>query len=138
MNEYVLDACALIAYYANEDGSDAVQGLIEKAYYEEHRLLISRINLLEVFYGIYKAKGRAEALDFLQTITGFPIEIIENVENEVFIEAGRLKSNYRISLADSVFLAETMNGNNRIGVTADHHEFEAVKAAENLNLLWFR
>jgi len=138
MNAYILDACAMIAYYADEAGADVIQGLIEKSYHNRHRLLIHKINLLEVFYNIYKSKGRADALDFLQTVVKFPMEIIETVEERVFIEADRLKSNYKMSLADAIFLAEVMNNKNFIGVTSDHHEFEPVKSAEDVNLLWFR
>jgi predicted nucleic acid-binding protein len=138
MNTYILDACALIAYYADENGADLVQDLIEKSYYDKHRLLIHKINLLEVFYNIYKSKGRIKAMDFLRTTVNFPMEIIETVEEQVFIEAGRLKSSYKMSLADSIFLAEVMTNKNFIGVTADHHEFEPVKSVEDVNLLWFR
>ena len=138
MNRYILDACALIAYYANEEGADVVQDLIVNAYNGELQLLISRVNLLEVFYDIYKSKGRADAVNFLQTVINFPMKIINTIEDDVFINAGRLKSSYRISLADAVFLSETMNNKDRIGVTADHHEFETVKNSENINLLWFR
>jgi len=46
MNRYVFDACALIAYYADEEGADLVQDIIGKAYFEESQILISKINLL--------------------------------------------------------------------------------------------
>ena len=59
------------------------------------------------------------------------------MDSSVFIEAGRLKASHRISLADSVFLAESLV-NNYIGVTADHHELDIVKDTENANLLWIR
>ena len=138
MDEYILDACALIAYYTNEKGADIVQDIISKAYSEKSNVSISNINLLEVFYDVYKTQGEAEAKVFLHDIINSPIKIIGTIENQAFMEAGRLKANYRISLADSIFLAEVLTNENCIGVTADHHEFDVVKEKENINLLFIR
>ena len=138
MDEYILDACTLIAYYTNEKGADVVQDIISKAYFEKSNVSISNINLLEVFYDVYKTQGEVEAKNFLHDIVNSPIRIIETIERQAFIEAGRLKANYRISLADSIFLAEVLTNENCIGVTADHHEFDVVKEKENVNLLFIR
>jgi PIN domain nuclease of toxin-antitoxin system len=138
MDRYILDACALIAYYTDEEGADIVQKIIREAYFEESEVSISRINLLEVFYDVYKTQGEIEAKNFLHNIINTPIKIIETIEKDIFFEAGRLKANYRISLADSIFLAEILMNEDRIGVTADHHELDVVKEKENVNLLFIR
>ncbi|MDR3002160.1 MAG: PIN domain-containing protein [Fibromonadaceae bacterium] len=138
MAKYILDACALIAYYADEEGADVVQNIIREAYLEESQVSITKVNLLEVFYDIYKSQGKTEAKDFLHNIIRTPIKIIEAIKKSAFIEAGRLKASYRISLADSIFLAEILTDENYIGVTADHHELDVVKNIENVNLLWIR
>jgi predicted nucleic acid-binding protein len=137
MDRYLFDACALIAYYADEEGADTVRDIIKQAFQKKNLTFISQINLLEVFYDIYKSQGEDEAKDFLDEITRTPIKIIETMDISVFIEAGRLKASYRISLADSIFLAESLK-NNYIGVTADHHELDIVKDKENANLFWIR
>jgi len=49
MDRYILDACALIAYYTNEEGADVVQDIISTAYFEKSNVSISNINLLYVF-----------------------------------------------------------------------------------------
>jgi PIN domain nuclease of toxin-antitoxin system len=103
MDKYILDACALIAYYTDEEGADIVQDMIRKAYFEECEVSISKINLLEVFYDVYKTQGETEAKNFLYNILNTPVKIIETIERDIFIEAGRLKANYRVSLADSIF-----------------------------------
>jgi len=138
MDGYILDACALIAYYTNEKGADVVQDIIGKSYFEKNYVAISNINLLEIFYDVYKTQGEAEAKNFLQDIANSSIRIIETIEKQAFIEAGRLKANYRISLADSIFLAEVLTNENCIGITADHHEFDVVSEKENINLLFIR
>jgi PIN domain nuclease of toxin-antitoxin system len=138
MDKYILDACALIAYYTDEEGADIIQDIIGKAYFEKCEVFIAKINLLEVFYDIYKSEGEAEAKDFLSDTICGPIKIIETMSKPAFIEAGRLKASYRISLADSVFLAELLTDRDYIGVTADHHELDVVKDKEKVNLLWIR
>jgi hypothetical protein len=66
---FVLDACALIAYFAKEKGSET------------------------------------------------------ELEEAVFKKAGYLKSKYKISLADSIALAENITRNGQL-ITSDHHEKE--------------
>jgi PIN domain nuclease of toxin-antitoxin system len=138
MDRYILDACALIAYHTDEEGADIVQDMIRKAYFEESEVSISKINLLEVFYDVYKTQGETEAKNFLYNIVNTPVKIIETIERNIFIEAGRLKANYRISLADSIFLAEVLMNESYIGVTADHHELDVIKDKENVSLLFIR
>ena len=54
------------------------------------------------------------------------------------MEAGRLKACYRISIADSVALAEASVSWGRL-LTADHHEFDAVEKKEgNIGFCWIR
>jgi predicted nucleic acid-binding protein len=66
-----------------------------------------------------------------------PIIIKDTLTDEVFKEAGRLKSKYKISLADSIAIAETIINKGSL-VTADHHEIEPIEAAEKIKVTWFR
>ena len=103
-NGLVLDACALIAYFKHEEGWEAVGSLIEKAALNELRLTMGKYNLLEVYYGFYRDDGRGKAEEILQDTLGLPIRIVEELSDTVFLEAGRLKATYGISLADAVVL----------------------------------
>ena len=47
------------------------------------------------------------------------------------------KSLYKISLADSIGLAEAIIVNGCF-VTADHHELEIIQEIEKINILWIR
>jgi len=53
-NVFVFDACSLIALLSNEDGADVIKDLLQKAATGEIKILIHKINLLEVYYYIYK------------------------------------------------------------------------------------
>jgi predicted nucleic acid-binding protein len=66
-----------------------------------------------------------------------PITIKDKLTNEVFKEAGRLKSKYKLSLADSIAVAESIINEASL-VTADHHEIEPIEMAEKVNITWFR
>jgi predicted nucleic acid-binding protein len=88
-------------------------------------------------YKIYKAYGRTEADNLLKTMEQMPITIKDTLTNETFKEAGRLKSKYKLSLADSIAIAESIINNGSL-VTADHHEIGPIEIAEKINVTWFR
>jgi PIN domain nuclease of toxin-antitoxin system len=51
---YVFDACALIALLTNEDGAEIVKGLLQEAIEGKNKIIMHKINLLEVYYDAYK------------------------------------------------------------------------------------
>lgn len=57
--------------------------------------------------------------------------------NETMLEAGRLKATYRISLADSIALAEAKI-NNAYLITADHHELDLIEDKKEVLICWIR
>jgi len=63
--------------------------------------------------------------------------INENLTDSVLREAGRLKVEHKISIADSIAIAETIVNKGSL-VTSDHHEIEAVEKKENISVTWFR
>ena len=67
----------------------------------------------------------------LKRIKEFPIEIITGLTDDVFEEAGRIKSKYKIPLGDSIVAAECLIKNGTL-VTSDHDDFEKIKEAENI------
>jgi len=137
MSKYIFDACALIAVLNKEDGAEVVRDLIDKANDNSVSISMNIVNLLEVYYGIRRELGQDLADKVLSSVKSNSIEIIETITEDIFIEAGRLKSTYRISLADSLALAEaSLSG--AILITSDHHEFDVIEAAENIKFNWFR
>jgi predicted nucleic acid-binding protein len=134
---YIFDACSLIALLANENGADVVKNLLEKASNEEIQILMHKINFLEVYYYIYRKYNEQAALKLLEDIKISPIKIKTEITDDILINAGRLKSMYKMSLADSVGLAETII-NKGYFVTADHHEIDIVEKNEKLNIIWIR
>ena len=134
---YVFDACALIAYLSEEDGADAVQNILNMAAQGECKVFMHAINLLEVYYCVRREYGEISAREMLANIKEEQIVICFGTSESLIIEAGRLKSQYKISLADSIGLAQTT----LLGasfVTSDHHELGALDALGDTNFTWFR
>jgi predicted nucleic acid-binding protein len=73
----------------------------------------------------------------LNEIKKSPIKINHEITDSLIIQAGRLKGKYKISLADSIGLAEAIIINGAF-VTADHHELDIVDKNEKIRFVWIR
>jgi len=134
---YVLDACALIAYFSDEPGANRVEKVLNDAEAGVCSLCMHRLNLLEVYYCAWRELGKAAADRLLSKATASPIEIIDHISHEIFMESARLKASYRVSLADAVALAVAKTRGARI-VTSEHGEFDPVEKEEDIAFLWIR
>ena len=138
MNEiYVFDACALIAILSKETGFENVERIIEKTKNKQAKIIMHNVNLLEVYYHVHKIYNENYALNFLDEIKNSPFQLSNEVNDEILINAGRLKSIYKLSLADAIGLAEAIISNGSF-VTADHHELDTIEKNENIKFTWIR
>jgi predicted nucleic acid-binding protein len=103
----------------------------------ETDIRMNKLNLLEVYYGDYRAHGKEAADIMLDVVKSLPITIIQELTDSVFEEAGRLKATYKMSLADAVVLAETFVCGGAV-LTADHLELDIVERNENIAFKWIR
>jgi len=133
---YVLDACALVALLKNENGADNVAVAYKQAEDGEAQIIMNRINLLEVYYGFYRENGKEYADKIMDGVSKSIVSISE-FDKGLFNEAGRLKASYRISLADSIALAQTIVFDGEL-LTTDHHEFDAIEGVEPIRFHWIR
>jgi predicted nucleic acid-binding protein len=95
------------------------------------------INLLEVYYDLRRAYGEIPANAQLANIRLLPVVFISEIEGDCFIEAGRLKTSHRVSLADSIALSTAVVHNAAI-VTCDHHELDTIEEKEGIKFYWVR
>jgi predicted nucleic acid-binding protein len=98
---------------------------------------MSSVNLLEVYYDIYRNVGRVKADETLFMIKNLPIFVQSSLSDKVFSEAGRFKVSYKVSLADSIALGEALVSGGDL-LTADHHEFDVIEKHEELGFCWIR
>jgi PIN domain nuclease of toxin-antitoxin system len=134
---YVLDACALFAVINKEAGADRVQSILSEAEAGTATVLMSIINVLEVYYGLLRDKGHDDAEEFLFSLQSSAINIVDIVTADVFHKAAYFKAQYHVSLGDSLALATSVCYNAAI-VTSDHHEFDPIEQTEHIPFLWIR
>ena len=133
---YVLDACALVALLKNEKGADIVNAAYKKAESGEAQIVMNRVNLLEVYYGFYREQGKEYIEKIMNGIAQSVISVSE-FDKELFPIAGRLKASYKISLADSIALAQAFVSGGEL-LTADHHELDVIEGKEEIRFCWLR
>ena len=135
---YVLDACALLALLNNEKGADVVADVINAANNDKTSISMHKANLLEVYYDVFRSVSKSKADEVFGEIKNSPVNVISEISDAVFEEAGRLKALHKISFADTFALA-TASVNNATLLTADHHEMDKVKMIEkDFKFLWIR
>jgi predicted nucleic acid-binding protein len=133
---YVLDACAVIAFLDGEQGDDTVQDLLERAEAKEITVYIHTVNLLEVYYDrLYRTPDLAD--EILDTLYASPIVILDTVSSALIREAGKMKRLYKPSLADSFALAAALLMRAAL-VTADHHDLDSIESQVSIPFLWIR
>ncbi len=54
---YILDACALLAFLNDEEGAEKIEDLLNKSAVSDISVSMSIINLFEVYYGELRDKG---------------------------------------------------------------------------------
>ena len=139
MSIYILDARALFALLQDESGADKVAAAVIAANNGEAEIVMNRINLLEVYYDVYRSRGEEQAKVMLANLKKHRVEINAEITDEIFAEAGRLKASYKISLADSIALAQAIVTGGEL-LTADHREFDVIEAngREAIRFSWIR
>lgn len=135
-NNFVLDACALVALLKNEEGADVVDAIYKQARNSEATIIMNRVNLLEVYYGFYHSDGKDFADKILDSVAKSIVTICE-FSKDFFPIAGRLKATYKISLADSIVITQSLLLDGEL-ITSDHHEFDALEGIEGIRLHWIR
>ena len=132
-----MDACAVIAFLNDEDGAHKVEQLLSQGDQASNTLFMHEINLLEIYYGVYRDESKELAEQTYAKLFDLPIKFVTGLRENVFKEAGRLKAVYKISLADSIALAEAKIRRIPL-VTCDHHEFDPIQVKNELDFFWIR
>ena len=107
-SKYVLDTSALFCLKDNEEGSNTVEEILEKAGRKQCDVLISFITLMEYYYICLMRYGDDIARQAYLQVSLLPIKAIESNE-ALRITAAQLKANYPISLADAWIAATAVN-----------------------------
>ncbi len=127
----VLDSYALMAFFEDESGADFVRGLIQKAVESDTNLLMSVVNLGEIWYSIARTNSLEIADQYVHEIKGMAIEIID-IDWTLTRQAAAFKVNGNISYADC-FAAALAKVHKAELVTGDK-EFKPLEG--EIKILW--
>jgi predicted nucleic acid-binding protein len=137
MNAFVVDACALIAYLFDEEGSDLFESILIQARNNEINVVMHIVNLGEVYYDILKRNDVNTAHETYQKIKQLPIRFEDHISDQMVYKVGEIKTSYRISYADSFAVAQAILLNAEL-VTTDHKEFEPLEQDGVVKMKWLR
>ena len=137
MKRYVLDACALVAFFNDEAGAVIVEKLLCEAVQGRCAVLMNKYNLLEVYYGYFRANGEHFAENILSIVENSNIQVCEVLTDSLLRKAGRFKASNKMSLADAMALSQAVD-EQAVLVTADHHELDVVSKIGEVEFLWVR
>jgi predicted nucleic acid-binding protein len=128
---YVLDANAILDYLQDGPGASTVERLLRETFRHGASLMISVINLGEVFYLLWKNKGEQKARQTIDDLTLLPLQTVP-VDLPQALKAGELKALHKIPYADCIAAALAMTHSATL-VTADR-DFE--KLGRRFPVLW--
>ncbi|MBX7157544.1 MAG: type II toxin-antitoxin system VapC family toxin [Verrucomicrobiae bacterium] len=97
----VLDSWALIAFFEDEPAAVQVEKMIDHAFQEKYKLLLSVINWGEIYYNTMREVSQEMAEQKVSEIASLPIEVVGVSENLLLTrQAAIYKAKYRMSYAD--------------------------------------
>ena len=127
----VLDSYALMVFFEDEPGADFVRGLIQKAVEDDTNLLMSVVNLGEIWYSIARNNSSEIADQYIHEIRGMGIQIVD-VDWYLTRQAAVFKVNGNISYADC-FAAALAKSKKAELVTGDK-EFKSLEG--EIKIAW--
>jgi predicted nucleic acid-binding protein len=136
--EYILDACAVLAFLDGENGAVVVRGLLDQARNNEITIIMNAANLIEVYYDRIRVVGTEQADAIILNIYNtFPISFIETLSSDIVREAARLKATGKMSFADTILVATAVCAAATV-VTCDYAELGQVEKQGIVPFLWIR
>jgi predicted nucleic acid-binding protein len=100
----VIDSWAMIAWLLDQAAAPAVESLLREADAGKLELLMSWINVAEVYYIAAKRHGLQRAEEFLSRIPSLPIRVVLPDEDGI-MAAARIKAAHPVAFGDAFAIA---------------------------------
>jgi ribonuclease VapC len=127
----VLDSWAIVAFLEEEPAAERVEEIIISSLDSNKHLLISVINMGEVWYSIARAHSSREADNAVRKVISAGLEMVA-ADWEMTLQAARIKARYKLAYADCFAAALALSRDAEL-VTGDP-EFRQLK--NELNIVW--
>jgi len=114
----VFDTEALLIFYLGEEGAEVVEDLLRRIQNKELKGFLSITNLTEFYYILYR-RDAAIAEEKVRNLRAYGIEIVPLMDNAIWREAGRIKGEHAISLADAFAVATAIAKKDKLVVGRD-------------------
>jgi len=127
----VLDSYAVMAFLEDEPGADLVRGLILKAEEGSVKLLMSVVNLGEVWYSIARTTSPETADQYVREIQGMAIETVD-ADWQLTRQAAAFKAEVNIAYGDC--FAAALAKDRKADLVTDDKEFKVLEG--EINVTW--
>lgn len=128
---YVLDANALLDFLEDGPSGQRVEQVMREGLRHALPVLVSVLNLGEVFYHTWQERGEEAANRAVANLERLPLTVVA-VNREHAMQAGEIKARHKIPYVDCVTAALAMK-EHAILVTGDR-DFE--KLGRRIQVLW--
>jgi len=129
----VLDTWSIMAFLEDEPAGERVEAIITEAHEAGIPLLMTVVNVAEVWYIFARDSSAKEADQGVSELKQLGIEFVE-ADWELSLEAAKFKARHKMSLADC-YAAALAKSSQADLVTGDH-EFKQVEA--EIKVDWLR
>jgi len=130
MSRYVLDAFALLAFFQDEPGKPRVEELFQRAENGLDRLLVTVVNLGEMYYELRARRGIGPASRALLRLDQMNLEVVE-VDRSLTIHAARAKAEHGLGYLDCfAYALALMRGATVVTGDDDFHRVEHLVAID--------
>ncbi len=112
------DTEALLIFYLGEEGADIVEDLLRRIQNKEIKGFLNIVNLTEFYYILYR-RDAAIAEEKARNLRAYGMEIVPLMDNAIWREAGKIKGEHAISLADAFAVATAIAKKDKLVVGRD-------------------
>jgi len=128
----VLDSFALIAYFRDESGAEAMEDMLVTAGKKDNPVLMTDVNYAEVKYSIVKKNGVAAWGEAAKVLQGLPVDFHSTTRALADIAAD-FKARFKLSLADA--FAAALAKETRAELVTGDPEFKALEGEIKIHWL---
>ncbi len=124
----VFDTEALLIFYLGEEGAEVVEDLLRRIQNKETKGFLNIVNLTEFYYILYR-RDAAIAEEKVRNLRAYGMEIVPLMDNAIWREAGKIKGEHAISLADAFAVATAIAKKDKLVVGRDE-DFKKVNVPQ--------